>query len=953
MSLHRLLAAFAMAMVMVISLGSQARAEGEMATSVVIRPIEPVVIGTVVHAVVELRQADGTLIPDEPVALSLDGQAVRRSRTKADGTTSIRLPADLEPGQHELVATYAGRRDRYLASSARIGWEVRAFELQIETVPPLPGMVFSIDGERFAAGEDGIARLAVNRPGQHQLAVHVDEYPSSADRAEFSRWNTELFGPEITYRIPNDKPLQAGFDMYQPASQTFVDVQGEPIDPARISTITMRSSLGIEYENNDGRERWYKASRTVRRPNGLESVEVRYNVDAVVVDGSNVVNAGQQRFYLSGDDQWTIELLLFSARIQTSDALFGFRAGETVDVTFPDGHVLRVEPNADGTIEVRGLARGEYLMKVADSPGWAPAVPVALSRDQEVVLRVVTYIDMAVAFLVAAGLGFGLLHIGRPHLIPGTVRRAGRGAQVIVASPFRLAASVTRPRRRGIWQAAQVAQPTSVAEPARITLSQVVAASIAPPTPGSFEMEPSTGGLGAGDQPQEAPIASRAVPMLVSGIGRRLEAAPELLPPPSRPIPGEAMLRPTPATVTAVPAGLLASGGQATSVRGSTSGKPGSEKPAKHVVVSQPIAGTAGQSDAVVPAATKAETTLAKVRAAGPTRRKTGVETASDTDSPKPPRQPKATGQSTKSGEKPRRKPAAAKTMKTAQAGGRAPKAAKKSGKTVPNGAPTTRTSATKPGKGTRATTVAPAGAPKPVRAGAAAARNPKAAAGPAKAASADMPPPTKPATRRRETRATERVRASGAEAAPARQGSRRGVAKVRAKAAAAKSAITKQAVAPDASATVRARRAAGGDGALASKTAKARRRQPDLLEVVIRRVLRTQAAWATARETDAPALRRSQLAALGLRDPGVGPLRDGPPPLPADAMPTRLDRAKQQQPSKMGHASVTMQDGMLGCAKCGMPLLSGVRFCRRCGWHQIPDGVQGRGRRNSAGRAG
>jgi hypothetical protein len=165
---------------------------------------------------------------------------------------------------------------------------------------------------------------------------------------------------------------------------------------------------------------------------------------------------------------------------------------------------------------------------------------------------------------------------------------------------------------------------------------------------------------------------------------------------------------------------------------------------------------------------------------------------------------------------------------------------------------------------------------------------------------------------------------------------SSRGVAKGRAKAATTKAATTKSTAAKGASATDHARGAARAAGALASKAATVRTRRPEPLDDAIQRVLGSRAAWAPPRETDAPALRRSQLAALGLSDPGEGPVRDGPPPLPANAMLERLDRARQQ-PSKMWHVQVTMDEGMLGCEKCGMPLWSGVRFCRRCGWLQLP----------------
>ena len=888
MSALRLLAAVMLALLGLGLCSTPARAVGEVATSVEIRPLEPVVIGTVVHAVVELRRADGTLIPDEPVALALDGVHVRRTRTAADGTASIRLPADMTPGQHELVATYGGRRNQFLGSSGRTTLEVRSYQLEVHTVPSLPGMVFSVDGERFAAGDDGIARLPVSRAGEHQLAVHVEEYTNPDHRVEFSRWNTELFGPEITIRIPYDKQLQSGFDIFHRASQTFVDVEGAPIDDSRVESITLRSSLGIEYENPDGGERWYKSSRTVRRPNGLESVDVRYNVDSVITDGSNVVNAGQQRFYLTGHSEWTIELLLFSARMKTSDALFGFPAGTQVDVTFPDGDVERVLPTADGTLEVRGLARGEYRMKVADAPGWAPAVPVALSRDQEVVLRVVTYLDMAVSFVVASGLAFGLLHVGRPHLLPGTARSIARGARAVVTSPLRLRSYLMRARPRGVWQASRVAKPTPAVEPARVTLSQVVAASIAA-RPAAVEAEPGTVALHETSEPQVVPSAPRTGPLLASGIGHRLELTPPPGPQPSASdqpaLPstpaGEMPKAPEPSTA---PKRARRAPTSPSPRLPATDEAPKGTGPKRKARTSRPPKPTATPAPPVEPA---------KARAGTAPRSKAGARVATDADAATASRQ-RIRSRSSASAEKPTRK-AAAKKATADRAAGRAPKAAKR--------AKAERDET----KATRSAAAAPKAGARPGRRARAAGRGSDDAK-PAKAAPADATAARKPATK-----------SAGA------KGRRP-----------AKPSATKPRRAQGTSVTDKAPRAPRSPRARGSSTLPGRSRRPGRLDDAIERVVRRRAAWVPPSESDAPALRRSQLAALGISDPGEETHRESTP-LPSNAKHEALGRARQQ-PSAMWRLPVTMDAGMHGCEKCGMPLWAGVRYCRRCGWLQLPE---------------
>ena len=430
--------AFIGALLALIALGPPVRAAGEVATQLSVRPIEPVTVGVAVEVTVDLTTADGTPLANEAVTFAGDGAEVRRTRTDGTGVATFRIGAGLPPGEYGLLVTYAGRTGAYLGASASATLAVIPFDLAIETVPPLPGMVFEFDGTRFVAGDDGVVHIPVDVAGDHELAVIEDSYSNPDQRAEFSRWNTELFGPRITLRIPYDQSLQAGFDVSFNASQIFLDLEGGEVDPSRVTSLTLRSSIGTVQTYPDGQARWYRASRVVRRVSGLESVAVRYNVDSVEVDGSNVVNSGQQRFLVQPRDTWNIELLLFSARLAARDALFGFSIGQAVDVEYPNGTVVRVEPDETGELWARWLARGIYRMTVADAPGWAPVMPVALSRDQDVQLKVISYLDMVVAAIAGLGLALGLLHLGRPHLVPDIVAGAGRGVARIVPLPERI-----------------------------------------------------------------------------------------------------------------------------------------------------------------------------------------------------------------------------------------------------------------------------------------------------------------------------------------------------------------------------------------------------------------------------------------------------------------------------------------------------------------------------------
>jgi hypothetical protein len=62
------------------------------------------------------------------------------------------------------------------------------------------------------------------------------------------------------------------------------------------------------------------------------------------------------------------------------------------------------------------LPRGQYVARV-DAPGISFPQPIALSRDQEVELKVVSGRDIIAGFLALAAVAVGLLLIGRPRLV--------------------------------------------------------------------------------------------------------------------------------------------------------------------------------------------------------------------------------------------------------------------------------------------------------------------------------------------------------------------------------------------------------------------------------------------------------------------------------------------------------------------------------------------------------
>ena len=62
------------------------------------------------------------------------------------------------------------------------------------------------------------------------------------------------------------------------------------------------------------------------------------------------------------------------------------------------------------------LARGNYSFRVLGVPGISPRAPVALSKDQQLDTRVISYLDLGVIGLAGALLALALLLYGRMSL---------------------------------------------------------------------------------------------------------------------------------------------------------------------------------------------------------------------------------------------------------------------------------------------------------------------------------------------------------------------------------------------------------------------------------------------------------------------------------------------------------------------------------------------------------
>jgi phospholipase C len=269
----------------------------------------------------------------------------------------------------------------------------------IQTVPEVPGMRFAANGIQFEADRSGRAyppaALVGSRARIHALSTRV----APDTRARFDRWyrGGRIAALNVDYRV------HVG----------FVDLEGRRVDPGVVSRVTLAGSNGRRQSFAGGEPQWLQGNRIVPESGGRRSTAVSYAADSVIVGGSTVVHRAQQRFLPADGRRVQLRLLLFSARFVVRDALLGFPIGSAVRLEYPSGHVQRHGLTQGADLTIGSLPRGDYRVSV-EALGISSTRPVALSGDQRVDLRVISWLDIVVVLLGLLSLALGLLYLRRP-----------------------------------------------------------------------------------------------------------------------------------------------------------------------------------------------------------------------------------------------------------------------------------------------------------------------------------------------------------------------------------------------------------------------------------------------------------------------------------------------------------------------------------------------------------
>jgi hypothetical protein len=200
----------------------------------------------------------------------------------------------------------------------------QADSLVIETVPPIEGVTFKVDGETYSTDEEGVAVIDEVVPGESEVLTRDRVLLTGSQRIEFVTWSDGVAESNRVVDIEGSTRLQVGFRVDFLVAETFRTSDGDVLSPESVgpyavvddageSTTFPGSSLGLagptatEWERFPPGTRWLPANRIVPENDGLGTQEASYAVRWVSLDGERV-SASNVWFTPSEGAEWGIEI---------------------------------------------------------------------------------------------------------------------------------------------------------------------------------------------------------------------------------------------------------------------------------------------------------------------------------------------------------------------------------------------------------------------------------------------------------------------------------------------------------------------------------------------------------------------------------------------------------------------------------------------------------------------
>ncbi len=377
-------------------------------------------VGQDVSVNVDLKDGYGNNVPGQHVSFLLDGQQLQTQLTNATGQATFGITGKKlnQAGPYTAQAVFRGSHG-YGASSVSATMTVLLAAIQIQTVPPLPGLSFTLNGVSATTGPSGTAALPIPASGIYRLTddLNPDSSTDPVFKASFVRWADGVLTANRDLNVTGPAIYTMGLRVAYQAQVRYVDQTGKPIpsslvDQARFQVSGDQRDVSLNAQSNaSDADVWWTAG--VAQPSGtagaldtnptLQVVPVTYLPVSVTIHGNEALKPGQKAWAPTMGGTWTISLNVYQLYVEARDAVFGSRTRSPMDLHWADGAVSTVGPGPDGRVLFSDLPAGRYRIGV---DGWTASSPMALdlSGSANAVLHVVTLTDVVTATAAALGL---------------------------------------------------------------------------------------------------------------------------------------------------------------------------------------------------------------------------------------------------------------------------------------------------------------------------------------------------------------------------------------------------------------------------------------------------------------------------------------------------------------------------------------------------------------------
>jgi hypothetical protein len=292
--------------------------------------------------------------------------------------------------------------------------------ITVQTVPPLANVHFTFDGKALTSDAAGRASYTQEHNFfKHSLTLVTTSVDLPDRRYRFARWARQR-DPNQAFRTSIDGlpmranyTITAAFSVQYPVSAAFVDQNGHSLDLSHVSAVKIKSDAGEILDFPKSGAIWLPGQIPNYRNSAMVVSDVSYSLQSIVMSGTNIADAGRQRFVPAKAPAVTFTGQLHNLIVTANDAIYRDTVGSTAVVTYPDGSVRTVPFDSDHTATLSSLPRGTYKVSVKGSRGIVLEEQVGLSRDKVLTVGVLTVGDLMTIGVAGLMLASALLLIGR------------------------------------------------------------------------------------------------------------------------------------------------------------------------------------------------------------------------------------------------------------------------------------------------------------------------------------------------------------------------------------------------------------------------------------------------------------------------------------------------------------------------------------------------------------